>query len=101
MVQQTVSKRFGKCLLELSGNNAIVVMDDADIQLAVRSVLFASVGTTGQRCTTCRRLVIYLSILLTNFYTLLILVKTFNPGSLYSLSCSFFMKVYTKMCLIS
>ena len=57
MVQQTVSERFGKCLLELSGNNAIVVMDDADIGLAVRSILFAAVGTAGQRCTTCRRLV--------------------------------------------
>lgn len=57
MVQQNVNRRFGKCLLELSGNNAIIVMDDADIQLAVRSVLFASVGTAGQRCTTCRRLV--------------------------------------------
>ena len=57
MVQQQVNARFGKCLLELSGNNAIIVMDDADIQLAVRSVLFAAVGTAGQRCTTCRRLV--------------------------------------------
>lgn len=57
MVQQTVNARYGKCLLELSGNNAIIVMDDADIQLAVRSVVFAAVGTAGQRCTTCRRLV--------------------------------------------
>ncbi|KAM7480626.1 hypothetical protein LguiA_028839 [Lonicera macranthoides] len=56
MVQQTVNERYGKCLLELSGNNAIIVMDDADIQLAARSVLFAAVGTAGQRCTTCRRL---------------------------------------------
>lgn len=59
MVQQTVSERFGKCLLELSGNNAIIVMDDADIQLAVRSILFAAVGTAGQRCTTCRRLLLH------------------------------------------
>lgn len=57
MVQQTVNQRYGKCLLELSGNNAIIVMDDADIDIAVRSVLFAAVGTAGQRCTTCRRLV--------------------------------------------
>lgn len=63
MVQQTVSERFGKCLLELSGNNAIIVMDDADVQLAVRSVLFAAVGTAGQRCTTCRRLVLPISVL--------------------------------------
>ncbi|KAI0495958.1 hypothetical protein KFK09_022265 [Dendrobium nobile] len=62
MVQQTVNERFGKCLLELSGNNAIIVMDDADIQLAVRSVLFAAVGTAGQRCTTCRRLLLHESI---------------------------------------
>nr|XP_004235550.1 aldehyde dehydrogenase family 7 member B4 [Solanum lycopersicum]XP_010318473.1 aldehyde dehydrogenase family 7 member B4 [Solanum lycopersicum] len=61
-VQQTVSQRFGKCLLELSGNNAIIIMDDADIKLAVRSVLFAAVGTAGQRCTTCRRLLVHESI---------------------------------------
>jgi aldehyde dehydrogenase family 7 protein A1 len=58
IVQKTVNERFGKCLLELSGNNAIIVMDDADIKLAVRSIFFAAVGTAGQRCTTCRRLVI-------------------------------------------
>ncbi|KAL4195758.1 hypothetical protein AMTRI_Chr04g242680 [Amborella trichopoda] len=61
-VRRLVSERFGKCLLELSGNNAIIVMDDADIQLAVRSVLFAAVGTAGQRCTTCRRLLLHESI---------------------------------------
>ncbi|KAJ3151020.1 Alpha-aminoadipic semialdehyde dehydrogenase [Geranomyces variabilis] len=55
----TVQKRFGKSLLELGGNNAIVVMDDADIELAVRSVLFAAVGTAGQRCTTTRRLFLH------------------------------------------
>ncbi|KAJ7979234.1 Aldehyde dehydrogenase [Quillaja saponaria] len=62
MVQKTVSERFGKCLLELSGNNAIIVMDDADIKLAVRSILFAAVGTAGQRCTSCRRLFLHESI---------------------------------------
>ncbi|KAG6501080.1 hypothetical protein ZIOFF_040948 [Zingiber officinale] len=62
LVQQNVHKRYGKCLLELSGNNAIIVMDDADIQLAVRSVLFAAVGTAGQRCTTCRRLLLHESV---------------------------------------
>ncbi|KAG6383210.1 hypothetical protein SASPL_157047 [Salvia splendens] len=62
MVQQTVNQRYGKCLLELSGNNAIIVMDDADIELAVRSVLFAAVGTAGQRCTTCRRLLLHESV---------------------------------------
>lgn len=57
LVQSNVHARHGKTLLELSGNNAIIVMDDADLSLAVRSVLFAAVGTAGQRCTTCRRLV--------------------------------------------
>ncbi|KAF9366989.1 Alpha-aminoadipic semialdehyde dehydrogenase, partial [Podila verticillata] len=46
-VGETVAKRFGKSLLELGGNNAIVVMDDADLDLALRSVLFAAVGTAG------------------------------------------------------
>ncbi|EGD76461.1 aldehyde dehydrogenase 7 family [Salpingoeca rosetta] len=55
----TVQSRFGRSLLELGGNNAIVVMDDADLEMVVRSVLFASVGTAGQRCTTCRRLVLH------------------------------------------
>ncbi|GLJ12570.1 hypothetical protein SUGI_0193640 [Cryptomeria japonica] len=59
IVQRTVHARFGKCLLELSGNNAIIVMDDADLALAVSSVLFAAVGTAGQRCTTCRRLLLH------------------------------------------
>ncbi|KAF6138807.1 hypothetical protein GIB67_025969 [Kingdonia uniflora] len=62
IVQQTVNERFGKCLLELSGNNAIIIMDDADIKLAVRSVLFGAIATAGQRCTTCRRLLVHESI---------------------------------------
>ncbi|KAJ2157835.1 Alpha-aminoadipic semialdehyde dehydrogenase [Coemansia sp. RSA 552] len=58
-VATTVQKRFGRCLLELGGNNAIIVHHDADIDLAVRSVLFAAVGTAGQRCTTTRRLFLH------------------------------------------
>ncbi|XP_068343532.1 aldehyde dehydrogenase family 7 member A1-like [Pyrus communis] len=61
-VQQIVTERFGKCLLELSGNNALIVMDDADVGLAVRSIFFAAVGTAGQRCTMCRRLHLHESI---------------------------------------
>ena len=49
-----VQQRFGKSILELGGNNAISVMDDADLEMAVRSTLFSAVGTTGQRCTTTR-----------------------------------------------
>ncbi|MCO5571207.1 hypothetical protein L7F22_024942 [Adiantum nelumboides] len=59
IVQSQVHSRFGKCLLELSGNNAIIVMDDADLSLVVPSVLFAAVGTAGQRCTSCRRLLMH------------------------------------------
>lgn len=55
----TVQERFGKHLLELGGNNASIVMEDANIDLAVRSVLFAAVGTAGQRCTSTRRLFLH------------------------------------------
>ena len=51
-----VADRLGRALLELGGNNGILVMDDADLDLALRAVLFAAVGTAGQRCTTTRRL---------------------------------------------
>lgn len=61
-VGELVQSRFGKSILELGGNNAIVVLEDADLDLAVRSVLFAAVGTAGQRCTTCRRLLLQESI---------------------------------------
>jgi aldehyde dehydrogenase (NAD+) len=53
-----VGERLGRTLLELGGNNAIIVMDDADPELAVRAVLFGAVGTAGQRCTTTRRLIL-------------------------------------------
>ncbi|HYN22705.1 MAG TPA: aldehyde dehydrogenase family protein, partial [Thermoanaerobaculia bacterium] len=55
-VGKVVANRLGRSLLELGGNNGIVVMDDADLDLALRAVLFAAVGTAGQRCTTTRRL---------------------------------------------
>src|ERR1017187_4730527 len=55
-VAQTVSHRMGRAILELGGNNGIVVMDDANFDLALRAVLFGAVGTAGQRCTTTRRL---------------------------------------------
>ena len=56
-VAQKVMERFGRVLLELGGNNAVIVLDDANLDLAVRAVLFGAVGTTGQRCTTTRRLI--------------------------------------------
>ena len=54
-----VAARFGRCLLELGGNNAIIVAPSADIGMAVRAVVFAAAGTTGQRCTTARRLIVH------------------------------------------
>jgi aldehyde dehydrogenase (NAD+) len=53
-----VGERLGRTLLELGGNNAIIVLDDANPELAVRAVLFGAVGTAGQRCTTTRRLIL-------------------------------------------
>uniref|UniRef100_A0A0G4G768 aldehyde dehydrogenase (NAD(+)) n=1 Tax=Chromera velia CCMP2878 TaxID=1169474 RepID=A0A0G4G768_9ALVE len=54
-----VQERFGKVLLELGGNNASVIMEDADLDLAVRGSLFGAVGTCGQRCTSLRRLLVH------------------------------------------
>ena len=58
-VAQTVAGRLGKLLLELGGNNGIIVAEDADLDLATRAILFAAVGTAGQRCTTARRLIVH------------------------------------------
>ncbi len=58
-VGTTVASRLGRSLLELGGNNAIIVMDDADLELAVRGALFAAAGTSGQRCTSLRRLIVH------------------------------------------
>jgi len=57
-VAQTVAGRFGRTILECGGNNAIIVAKDADLELAVRAILFAAVGTAGQRCTTTRRVIV-------------------------------------------
>jgi len=55
-VAETVGRRLGRSILELGGNNGIIVMNDANLDLALRAVVFGSVGTAGQRCTTTRRL---------------------------------------------
>ncbi|MHC5112883.1 MAG: L-piperidine-6-carboxylate dehydrogenase [Planctomycetota bacterium] len=55
-VGQVVAGRLGRTLLELGGNNAMIIMPDADLDLVVRAVVFGAVGTAGQRCTTTRRL---------------------------------------------
>jgi aldehyde dehydrogenase (NAD+) len=58
VVAETVARRMGKYLLECSGNNAVIVDETANLELAVRAVVFGAVGTAGQRCTTTRRLIV-------------------------------------------
>jgi aldehyde dehydrogenase (NAD+) len=58
-VASAVGARLGKSLLELGGNNAIVVMADADLDLATRAIVFGAVGTAGQRCTSTRRVLVH------------------------------------------
>lgn len=58
-VAETVAGRLGKCLLELGGNNAAIVTPTADLELAVRGIVFSAVGTCGQRCTSLRRLIVH------------------------------------------
>ncbi len=57
-ISEIVARRLGRCILELSGNNATIVLKDADLDLAVRSIVFSAVGTSGQRCTSTRRLIV-------------------------------------------
>lgn len=61
-VGQRVAARLGRALLELGGNNAMIVTPTADLELAVRSITFAAAGTCGQRCTTLRRLIVHESL---------------------------------------
>ena len=58
-VGQAVAARLGRSILELGGNNAIIITEDADLALAVRAVLFGAVGTAGQRCTSTRRIIVH------------------------------------------
>ena len=62
IVGPAVAQRMGRTILELGGNNAVIVMDDADLDLAVRATLFSAVGTAGQRCTSLRRLLVHRAI---------------------------------------
>jgi aldehyde dehydrogenase (NAD+) len=58
-VARTVAGRLGKVLLELGGNNALIITPHADLEMAIRAVVFGAVGTAGQRCTTTRRLIVH------------------------------------------
>jgi aldehyde dehydrogenase (NAD+) len=62
-VGEVVTRRLGRTLLELGGNNGIIVAPSADLELATRGILFGAVGTAGQRCTTTRRIIVHESIL--------------------------------------
>lgn len=61
-VAETVARRLGRSLLELGGNNGMIVTPSADLELAVRAIVFSAVGTCGQRCTTLRRLIVHESL---------------------------------------
>lgn len=60
-VAVTVAARLGKSLLELGGNNAVIIAEDANLDMAIRSTVFGAVGTCGQRCTSTRRLIVHAS----------------------------------------
>jgi aldehyde dehydrogenase (NAD+) len=85
MVGPVVAERFGRVLLELGGNNAVIVTPSADLDLAIQATLFAAVGTAGQRCTTLRRLIAHSSIAddlvdrLRQHYETLPIGDPFNP----------------------
>ena len=61
-VSQAVAKRLGKSILELGGNNAIIITGNADLQQAIPAIVFGAVGTAGQRCTSTRRLIVHESV---------------------------------------
>ena len=61
-VGPAVAARFGKCILELGGNNAMIVAKSADLDMALRAIVFSAVGTAGQRCTSLRRLIVHESV---------------------------------------
>ncbi|PPU94875.1 L-piperidine-6-carboxylate dehydrogenase [Xanthomonas albilineans] len=61
-VAETCARRLGRCLLELGGNNAIILDESADLKLAIPAIVFGAVGTAGQRCTSTRRLIVHAAI---------------------------------------
>lgn len=62
IVGPKMAKRFGRSILELGGNNAMIVAPSADLDMAVRAIVFSAVGTAGQRCTSLRRLIVHKSV---------------------------------------
>jgi aldehyde dehydrogenase (NAD+) len=88
IVGPAVAQRMGRSILELGGNNAVIVMDDADLDLAVRATLFSAVGTAGQRCTSLRRLLVHRAVAdkmvsrLTEAYKQVNIGDPLEPGTL-------------------
>ncbi|WP_350270767.1 aldehyde dehydrogenase family protein [Brevibacterium sp. CBA3109] len=80
-VGPVVAERFGRVLLELGGNNGAIVAPSADIDLALRGVVFAAAGTAGQRCTTLRRLIVHESIADDLVEKIVAAYKTLSIGS--------------------
>jgi len=80
-VAEVVAKRFGRTLLELGGNNAIIVAPSADLQLAKRAIVFGAVGTAGQRCTSTRRIIVHKSIKAKFTASLIAAYKTLPVGN--------------------
>lgn len=87
-VGESVAKRLGRSLLELGGNNAMIVSEHADLDMAVRAAVFSAVGTAGQRCTSLRRLIVHESVhdrvvdALVRAYQGLKIGNPLNPGTL-------------------
>lgn len=80
-VAQTVAARLGKTLLELGGNNAVIITEHADLKIAIPGVVFGAVGTAGQRCTTTRRLIVHKSIYATVKQKLIAAYKQLKIGN--------------------
>jgi aldehyde dehydrogenase (NAD+) len=79
-VAKVVSQRFGKTILELGGNNAIIVDDTADLDLAIPAIAFGAVGTAGQRCTSTRRVITHTGVTDTLIQRLINAYKQVNIG---------------------
>jgi aldehyde dehydrogenase (NAD+) len=79
-VAEVVGRRTGRAILELGGNNAVVVLDDADLALALRGVVFGAAGTAGQRCTSTRRLILQRGIASTFLERLVAAYRSINIG---------------------
>lgn len=78
---EVIAKRFGRAILELGGNNAIIITPDTDLSIAIPAVVFGAVGTAGQRCTSTRRLIIHESIYNTVKDSLLKAYKSLRIGN--------------------